>query len=144
MIIDPTNEQMLLLPVFLHVLMTIGIGVASALARRKALLSGRVRIKEVVIDSRAFPDDVRKLGNNYDNQFQLPLLWYAGIAFTLILGFADDGVPIFLSWAFLVLRAGHSFVHVGRNQLVRRFYVFTTGAVVLTAYWLWLAYKVFV
>lgn len=136
-------QQALLLPVFLHVLMTIGLGVASARARRKALLTGRARMKEVVIDSRAFPDDVRKLGNNYDNQFQLPLFWYAGVAFTLILN-AADGVLVALAWVFLALRVGHSFVHVGRNQLVRRFYVFTAGAVVLTSYWLWLAYKVFV
>lgn len=136
-------QQALLLPVFLHVLMTMGLGVASARARREALLAGRARMKEVVIDSRAFPNDVRKLGNNYDNQFQLPLLWYAGIAFTLILGVVDN-VLVALAWAFLALRVGHSFVHVGRNQLIRRFYVFTAGAVVLTAYWLWLAYKVFV
>jgi hypothetical protein len=136
-------QQDLLLPVFLHVLMTIGLAVAAALARRKALLSGRARMKEVVIDSRAYPDDVRKLGNNYDNQFQLPLIWYAGVAFTLILG-VGDALFVTLSWFFLALRVAHSFVHVGRNQLVRRFYVFTAGAVVLTAYWLWLAYKVFV
>jgi hypothetical protein len=136
-------QQALLLPVFLHVLMTIGLGVAAAQARRKALLTGRARMKEVVIDSRAYPDDVRKLGNNYDNQFQLPMLWYAGVAFTLVLGIADS-VLVALSWAFLALRIGHSLVHVGRNQLVRRFYVFTVGAVILTAYWLWLAYKVFV
>lgn len=136
-------QQALLLPVFLHVLMTIGLGVASARARRKSLIAGRARMKEVVVDSRAFPDDVRKLGNDYDNQFQLPLFWYAGIAFTLILN-VGDGVLVALSWAFLALRVGHSFVHVGRNQLVRRFYVFTAGALVLTTYWLWLAYKVFV
>lgn len=135
-------QQALLLPVFLHMLMTVGLGVASGLARRKALLAGRARTREVVIDSRAWPEDVRKLGNNFDNQFQLPMLWYAGVAFTLILGLGD-GVAVVLSWAFLVLRIGHSFVHVGRNVLVRRFYVFIAGAFVLTLYWLWLAYKVF-
>lgn len=136
------TQQALLLPVFLHMLMTVGLGVASALARRKALLTGRARMREVVIDSRAWPEDVRKLGNNFDNQFQLPMLWYAGVAFTLILGLGD-GVAVVLSWAFLGLRLGHSFIHVGRNVLVRRFYVFTAGAIVLTLYWLWLAYKVF-
>lgn len=135
-------QQALLLPVFLHMLMTVGLGVASGLARRKALLAGRARMREVVIDSRAWPEDVRKLGNNFDNQFQLPMLWYAGVAFTLILGLGD-GVAVVLSWAFLVLRIGHSFIHVGRNVLVRRFYVFIAGAFVLTLYWLWLAYKVF-
>lgn len=135
-------QQALLLPVFLHMLMTMGLGVASALARRKALLAGRARMREVAIDSRAWPEDVRKLGNNFDNQFQLPMLWYAGVAFTLILGLAD-GAAVVLSWAFLALRLGHSFIHVGRNLLVRRFYMFMAGAIILTLYWLWLAWKFF-
>lgn len=135
-------QQALLLPVFLHMLMTMGLGVASALARRKALLAGRARMREVAIDSRAWPGDVRKLGNNFDNQFQLPMLWYAGVAFTLILGLAD-GAAVVLSWAFLALRLGHSFIHVGRNLLVRRFYMFMAGAIILTLYWLWLAWKIF-
>ncbi|QIG50443.1 MAPEG family protein [Nordella sp. HKS 07] len=135
-------QQALLLPVFLHMLMTMGLGVASALARRTALLTGRVRMKDIVLDSSTWPDDVRKLGNNYDNQFQLPMFWYAGVAFTLALGLVD-GVAVAFAWAFFALRIAHSFIHVGRNILVRRFYVFVAGAVVLTLSWLWLAYKVF-
>lgn len=135
-------QQALLLPVFLHVLMTMGLGVATAVARRKAAREGRVRLKDVALDSRAWPDDVRKLGNNFDNQFQMPMLWYAGIAFTLILGLAD-GVLAALSWAFLVLRLGHSFIHVGRNIVIRRFFLFFAAALVLMLYWLWLAFKVF-
>ena len=41
-------QQALLLPVFLHMLMTMGLGVASALARRTALLTGRVRMNHFV------------------------------------------------------------------------------------------------
>lgn len=135
-------QQALLLPVFLHVLMTMGLGMATAFARRKAAYQGRVRLKDVALDSRAWPDDVRKLGNNFDNQFQMPMLWYAGVAFTLILGLAD-GVLVALSWAFLLLRLGHSFIHVGRNILIRRFFIFFAAATVLVLYWLWLAFKVF-
>lgn len=135
-------QQALLLPVILHMLMTMGLGVASALARRKALLAGRARMKDIVLDARAWPDDVRKLGNNYDNQFQLPMVWYAGTAFTLALGLVD-AVAVALAWTFLALRIWHSVIHVGPNILVRRFYVFVAGAVMLTLSWLWLAYKVF-
>lgn len=138
-----TAQQALLLPVFLHVLMTMGLGVATALARRQALLHGKARLREVALDNRAWPENVRKLGNNFDNQFQMPLLWYAGVAFTLILGVADP-VAVALSWTFLALRFGHSFVHVGRNVLIQRFFVFFAAAIVLLLYWLWLAYKVFV
>lgn len=135
-------QQALLLPVFLHMLMTMGLGIASALARRKALLAGKVRMKDIVLDARGWPDEVRKLGNNYDNQFQLPMVWYAGIAFTLALGLVD-GAAVAFAWAFFALRVAHSVVHVGSNILVRRFYIFVAGAVVLTLSWLWLAVKVF-
>lgn len=135
-------QQVLLLPVFLHVLMTMGLGVATAVARRRAVLQGKVRLKDVALEKSAWPDAVKKLGNNFDNQFQMPMLWYAGVAFTLVLN-AADSLLVGLSWAFLVLRVGHSFVHVGRNIVIRRFFIFFAAAIVLMLYWLWLAYKVF-
>ncbi|MFZ5677096.1 MAG: MAPEG family protein [Pseudomonadota bacterium] len=138
-----SQQQALLLPVFLHVLMTMGLGVATALARRRAVLQGKVRLKDVALEKSAWPDEVKKLGNNFDNQFQMPMLWYAGVAFTLVLN-AADGLLVGLSWAFLVLRVGHSCVHVGRNIVIRRFFIFFAAALVLMLYWLWLAYKVFV
>lgn len=138
-----TAQQALLLPIFLHVLMTMGLGVATALARRRAVLQGKARLKDVALDNRAWPDEVRKLGNNFDNQFQIPMLWYAGVAFTLILG-AADGLLVALAWVFLALRIGHSLIHVGRNIVIRRFFIFFAAAIVLLLYWLWLAYKVFV
>jgi hypothetical protein len=135
-------EQALLLPIFLHVLFTMGLGLVTASARRKALLAGRARLKEVALDSSAWPDDVRKLGNNFDNQFQMPMLWYAASAFTLILGLADTA-SIVLSWTFIALRLVHSTIHTGRNIVVQRFFAFLASAVILLLYWLWLAFKVF-
>jgi hypothetical protein len=137
-----TARQELLLPVFLHVLLTLALGVILCLARRNALKDGKARVREVVLDTRQWPDHVRKLANNFDNQFQLPMLWYAGVAFTLILGLADI-VAVALSWAFLAARIAHSYVHIGRNILVRRFFVFVVGAMILSLYWLWLALQVF-
>jgi hypothetical protein len=137
-----TAQQELLLPVFLHVLLTLALGVILGLARRNALKDGKARVREVVLDTRQWPDHVRKLSNNFDNQFQLPMLWYAGVAFTLILGLADI-VAVVLSWAFLLARIAHSYVHIGRNIMVQRFFVFAAGATVLSLYWLWLALQVF-
>lgn len=137
-----TTQQELLLPVFLHFVLTLGLGIAMGVVRRNALKGGKARVREVVLDTRQWPDSVRKLSNNFDNQFQLPMLWYAAVAFTLILGLADV-VTVALSWAFLVARIAHSYVHIGRNILVQRFSVFVVGAVILGLYWLWLALNLF-
>jgi hypothetical protein len=137
-----TAQQALLLPLFLHVLFTMGLGLVTANTRRKALIAGKARLAEVVLDTRAWPADVRKLGNNFDNQFQMPMLWYAAVGLTLILGLVGP-VPVILAWAYLLMRLLHSFVHVGRNILIQRFAFFLTSAVILSAHWLWLAFKVF-
>jgi hypothetical protein len=137
-----TERQELLLPVFLHVLLTLALGVILGLVRRNALKDGKARVREVVLDRHQWPDHVRKLANNFDNQFQLPMLWYLGVAFTLILGLADI-VAVVLSWAFLVARIAHSYVHIGRNILVQRFFVYAASATILSLYWLWLALQVF-
>jgi hypothetical protein len=137
-----TAQQDLLLPVFLHFLLIMALGITMGLARRNALRDGKARVREVVLDTRQWPDHVRKLSNNFDNQFQLPMLWYLGVAFTLILGLADS-VTAGLSWAFLAARLAHSYVHIGRNILVQRFYVFVLGATILSLYWLWLALQIF-
>src|SRR5512134_2273254 len=102
-----TAEQALLLPTFLHVLMTMALAIAVGLARRRALVNRETRLRDVVLDNRAWPDNVRKLANNFDNQFQMPMLWYTATAFTLVLGLADTAA-IILSWAFLALRLAHS------------------------------------
>ncbi len=137
-----TAQQELLIPVFLHFLLTMALGVILGLVRRNALKTGKARVRDVVLDTRQWPENIRKLSNNFDNQFQLPMLWYSGVAFTLILGLADT-VTAVLSWAFLASRLAHSYVHIGRNILVQRFFVFVLGAVTLSLYWLWLALQVF-
>ena len=137
-----TAQQELLIPVFLHFLLTMVLGVILGLVRRNALKTGKARVRDVVLDTRQWPENIRKLSNNFDNQFQLPMLWYSGVAFTLILGLADT-VTAVLSWAFLASRLAHSYVHIGRNILVQRFFVFVLGAVTLSLYWLWLALQVF-
>ena len=137
-----TLPQALLLPVFLHFLMVMLLGLRLGMARRDALKAGKARVREIVLDTRQWPENVRKLSNNFDNQFQLPMLWYAGVAFTLVRGLADT-VFIVLSWAFLAARIGHSLVHIGHNILRQRFYAFIAGVVVLLLYWLWLALQVF-
>jgi hypothetical protein len=137
-----TERQELLLPVFLHVLLTLALGVILGLVRRNALKDGKARVREVMLDTHQWPDHVRKLANNFDSQFQLPMLWYLGVVFTLILGLADI-VAVVLSWAFLLARIAHSYVHIGRNILAQRFFVYVMGATILSLYWLWLALQVF-
>ena len=88
-LIAMTIVQWQLLPVFVHVALVAILGVRTGRARVASARSGETRIKDVALDSSRWPPHVRKFANNFDNQFQLPMIWYACIAFVLITGLAD-------------------------------------------------------
>ncbi len=53
-----------------------------------------------------------------------------------------DMVLVALAWIFVALRAIHAVIHVSRNDVARRFFVYTAGFGVIAVMWLWFAVKV--
>jgi hypothetical protein len=137
-----TPAQLILMPVFLHVLLIFFLGIRTAMARGAAIRGREVRIKEIVLDSRGWPERARKLGNNFDNQFQLPMLWYALVALLIAANLVGT-VQIVLAWGFLATRLVHSYIHTGGNVLRLRLYAFLAGATVLFLMWLWFALSLY-
>jgi hypothetical protein len=138
-----TTTQWQLLPVFLQVALIAYLGLRLSSGRVGSARSGETRMKDVALDNSRWPDRLRQIGNNFDNQFQLPTIWYAGIAFLLITGLAD-GVSIILSWLFMVSRLMHSAIHTGSNVVVRRFYAFVAGFICVLAIWIWFGVRLFI
>ncbi len=137
-----TSTQLLLLPAFIHVALIFVIGVGMGRARVAAVRSGKTKIRDVALDGSKWPDDVRKLTNNYENQFELPVLYYAGLALLLVTGLVD-GVFIALSWGFVGTRIIHSLIHTGDNVVIRRFYAFIAGGACLALMWVWFGIRLF-
>ncbi len=136
-------EKWFLLPVFLHFVMVFVIAVMMGRARFEGVSSGRVKRADIVTNSNNWPDDILKISNNFNNQFQAPMLWYALTAFSLITKTVDP-VLVGLSWIFLASRFAHSFIHLTSNKLPDRFYAYLVGVTVLGVAWLWFAYRYFV
>lgn len=137
-----TGTQLLLLPAFVHVGLVFILVARVGRGRVKAARGGKVRIKDVALDGSKWPDDLRKLANNYENQFELPVLYYAALALLLATGFADT-VAIVLSWGFVFTRIIHSLVHTGGNVVIRRFYAFIAGLACLALMWAWFGIRLF-
>lgn len=137
-----TAVQWLLLPIFLHVVLINVVSLRMGFGRTAAVMSGEVKRSAIVLDNRNWPDRLRQLGNNFDNQFQTPMLWYACVAFAMITGMADTFL-IVLSWIFLASRLAHSYIHTGSNDLPKRFYVYLVGFGAVSAMWLWFAFRFF-
>ena len=138
-----TVTQWLLLPLFVHVALTSWVGTRTVRARIASVVSGKTRIKDIALNSQAWPDGVLKFGNNFDNQFDLPMMWYACCGLLVATGFADVAAVV-LSWAFVVTRVAHTLVHTGSNNVPLRMRVFLAGYGVLMLMWLWFGLRLFV
>lgn len=136
-------EQALLAPVFLHVLLTLVVGILTLRARIAAVRQGQASLKKIALNNSAWPDTVLKLGNNFNNQFQVPVVWYACVALLLVTQKAD-WVAVVFSWLFVASRLLHSFEHTRRNNVVHRMSWYFAGYGCVTGMWLWFALRMFV
>lgn len=85
------------------------------------------QISQRLSDSRA--------SDNYRNLFELPVLFYFGIAVALAAG-VRDGWVLALAWGFVGTRIAHSAIQCSYNKVMHRFRVFLLGTVVLLAFWI--------
>ena len=138
-----TIEQALLLPLFLHMVLILWVGARTIRARFAAVMGGKTKLSTIALNSGAWPDDVRKFGNNFDNQFEVPMLWYAVCGLLIVTGKAD-WISVGLSTAFLVARVAHSVVHTGSNRVPLRMRVFLASVAVVLAMWTWFAIRLYV
>ena len=137
-----TAVQAILLPLFLHVALIIILAGTMGRGRNAAVRAKEVRMGDIALDSRAWPERLRKFSNNYDNQFQQPMLWYAATALQIATGLTD-GVAVALSWLYFLTRLAHSFIHTGSNYVPHRFHAFLASVIALVALWLWFALRVY-
>ncbi len=137
-----TLAQHLLLPTFVQVALTVYVLARMGQGRVRAVRSGRVKYADVDCKA-AYAESVQRLANNYVSQFELPVLFYAVIAFALASEHVDL-VLIFLAWAFVGSRLVHCFVHTGANMIATRFKVFVAGLVFLVGMWAWFGLRLFV
>jgi hypothetical protein len=138
-----TIEKWLLLPLFLHIALISFVGVRSVRARIASVRGGTTQLASISVSSGAWPDEVRKLGNNFDNQFQVPMLWY-GVCALLLVTQKADWIGVVLSWIFLIARVWHSAIHIGTNYVPLRMRVFLGSFVAVFLMWAWFALRLYV
>jgi hypothetical protein len=134
-------DKLLLLPALIHVGLVFLLVFMTGSGRVAAARRGEVRLKDIALDASKWPDHLRKRANNYQNQFELPVLFYALIAFLLATRLVD-AVQVILAWLFLITRLVHTYIHIGRNVVIDRFYAFLASVVALLAMWVWFALRI--
>jgi hypothetical protein len=130
-----------LLPVFALIALLFFTLLRTAATRVAALQKGEVKMDAIALGQSAWPARVQQISNSYQNQTQLPLVFYALVAFA-ILTKKDDLLFVVMSWLFVATRYGHAFVHITSNNVPVRFYWFAAGFTALLLMWLVFAARI--
>jgi hypothetical protein len=132
----------ILLPVFAHVALVFYVLFLVGRARYVAGSTGAVKLQDIALDDKGWPDEARKKANNYRNQFELPVLFYALVAFLLITSKADMA-EVVLAWLFVASRFVHAAIHLGSNKVRRRGLAFMVGVAILAVMWIWFGLRLY-
>lgn len=95
--------------------------------RREDFASGEAALKYFA--------PVEMPANNLRNLFEMPVLYLALVPLLIITHQANH-VQVLLAWAFVVLRALHSFIHIGPKKVQLRFLFYALSCAVLFAMWI--------
>lgn len=135
------SVQAVLLPVFALVALLYFLTARMALTRVGAVKAGEVKVKEVALGQNAWPTKVAQTGNAYANNLQLPILFYAIVAFSMLTK-KDDLLFVVMSWLFVASRYAHAYVHVTSNHVPTRFNMFAAGVLILGLMWVIFAVRI--
>ncbi|MFT7186658.1 MAG: hypothetical protein ACI84K_002061 [Pseudohongiellaceae bacterium] len=124
------NAELILWPVLVQITLTIVVFLLLGARKLKAVKARAVDLRKAALDNNAWPDDVRKVSNNIQNQFQLPVIFYVLCLAFLSTKSVSLTVVIF-SWGFVISRVVHSYVHVGSNHVPVRSRTFMVGCICL-------------
>ena len=128
------SVAMILAPLFVQVLLTLVLGFALAAVRGPLLVSGTVKPDDVSLRQPNWPPRALQIGYSFQNQFEVPVLFYVLTILALVTRHADV-MFVTLAWIFVVTWIVHAFVHVTGNNLRARGGFFGIGVLVLAIMW---------
>jgi len=130
-----------LLPVFVQVALTFALLFWMGSARTGALRNKETRVSDIALGEANWPARVMAVGNSYNNQWQIPVLFYVLVILAWITRKADL-LFVVMSWIFVLSRIVHAGIHTTTNYVPHRFYAFVVGVVVLMLMWLIFAIRI--
>jgi hypothetical protein len=128
------SVQMILLPLFVEVILTLVLWSWMAMLRTRDFNSGAVRPDNIALREPNWPKRTTQLANAFANQFELPVLFYVLTILEYVTHLAGI-VFVVLAWVFVIFRLLHAYVHVTSNVVRLRGALYGVGAFVLIIMW---------
>ena len=115
--------------------LTLSTIVALGIARYRAIQRREVSIKYFrTYNEGGQPAFLHVLARHVQNHFEVPPLFYFALLFLFVTG-SVDALSVSLAWLFVAARCVHSFIHLGSNNVSRRFFTFGVSLLFLAGLW---------
>lgn len=125
----------MLYPMFLMVLLTFIIACITVKARFDSIKNKTVRTKFYsLMDGQEVPDIITKTTRNFNNQFEVPVLFYVVCSLYIFWGI-NSYFALIVAWLFVVLRVVHSYIHLTYNHVFHRMLTFWFSLLCVMTLW---------
>lgn len=129
-----TPDRLIVAAMLLQGLLAMSVLVMLGLRRVPLVMSGKIKIRDIALDSSNWPEGEQQTANSFNNQFQLPVLFYVAAGLTLYFG--ATWLEAALALAFVVSRVIHTQIHITNNYVPSRFIAYVVGFGILGVWWL--------
>lgn len=121
---------------FCMFLITFAVGLTAFYVRVASVKQGKISPRYFLLmhDKDDCPELVQKTTRNFNNQFEIPVLFYVVCTLLIVLKI-ENTAAYYIAWAFVASRALHAIIHIGYNKLLHRVAVYWLGVFMVVALW---------
>lgn len=132
------NSTAIFWPAILQALVTLWMYVPMSKARIGAVKTGKAKVSDFGLPDKDEPAESRQKVNALNNQYELPVLFFAVVLSAYVTDTADL-VMVLLAWLFAISKTVHSYVHATTNPVGKRRKLFMVPFFTCIVMWLWFA-----
>lgn len=122
-------------PMFALIVLTFVVGFSMGASRLISVKKGQVDpLYYKLLSGFTPPEYVIKLGRNFSNLLEVPILFYT-LGVLLVALNVSSPIILVLAWCFVGLRIVHSIIHITYNHPKHRFYAFLASSLIVLAMW---------
>jgi hypothetical protein len=135
------SMEAILAPVFVQALLTFALMCWMGYLRNAAIMRGEATIRDTALGQAAWPQHATQVANCFNNQFQIPMLFFALVPLAIITRKADL-LFVVMAWLFVLSRLVHAYIHTTSNRVPRRFFAYLVGTAILLLMWIIFAVRI--
>jgi len=135
------TQTAILYPVFVQVALTFALQIWMRRERLGAIKRGEVQFSDIALRQQKWPSRATQISNAFHHQLEVPILFYAVVAFLMITSQVDI-MFVVLAWLFVAARLFHAYIHTGINKQPYRFYAYATGSLIVMVMWVAFAIRI--